>query len=495
MLAARFASRDARSHSRSTLLGYRSGLRAISNLSRSAGVSALVVALHATSSGAQAATQKEVPPAPGTPKDFRLPPRRTIDLPNGMKLTLVPYGRVPKVAIELEVRTGTIDEGPNDVALASVTGDMLREGTTTRGAADISRQAADMGGGLSVNSGAEVVAIGGEVLSEFAPQFVALIADVARHPRLDSADFKRILDKHARDNAMALAQPGTIAQKKYREMTYGNHPFARIFPEESALRSMTVERVRTFHAQNYSAARAHIYVSGVYNARAVEKAVRDAFSDWPAGAPPTVNPPAPVARRQLELVDRPNAVQSSICMGVPVADPSSADWIPLTVTDALLGGSFGSRITTNIREQKGYTYSPFSFVWARKQSAQWLEVADVTTNVTGASLKEIIGEMERLRAEAPPVAELSGIKNNLAGVFAVQNSSRSGVIGQLQFTDLHGLGADYLQTYVRNILAVTPEQVQAIAQKHLDPQKLSIAVVGDRKVVEPQLGAFRPIVP
>ncbi len=438
---------------------------------------------------------KEAPPAPGTPKDFRLPPRRTIDLPNGMKLTLVPYGRVPKVAIELEVRTGTIDEGPNDVALASVTADMLREGTTTRGAADISRQAADMGGGLSVNSGAEVVSIGGEVLSEFAPTFVALIAEVARNPRLDSVDLRRILDKHVRDNAMALAQPGTLAQKKYREMTYGSHPFARIFPEEPQLRAITVDRVRAFHAANYSAARAHLYVSGIYDARAVEKAVRDAFRDWPAGSPPTVNPPAPVARRHLELIDRPKAVQSSMWMGLPVSDPSQPDWVALTVTDALLGGSFGSRITTNIREDKGYTYSPFSFVWARKGSAQWVEVADVTTDVTGASLKEIIAEMERLRAEPPSAQELTGIKNNLAGVFAIQNSSRAGVIGQLQFTDLHGLGTDYLQYYVRNILAVTPEQVQAVARKHLDPQKLSIAIVGDRKIVEPQLGAFRPIVP
>lgn len=469
------------------------------SVGRSAAALRRVAVLSLLLSGSVAAQgvsgQKETPPAPGTPKDFRLPSRRTIDLPNGMKLTLVPYGRVPKIAVELEVRTGTIDEGPNDVALASVTGDMLREGTTTRGAAEISRQAADMGGGLSVNSGAEVVSIGGQVLSEFAPQFIALIADVARNPRLDTADLSRILDKHARDNAVALAQPGTLAQKKYREMTYGDHPFARIYPEESALRAITVERVRDFHAKNYSAARAHIYVSGVFNAPAVEKAFRDAFSDWPAGSPPTVNPPTPVARRQVELVDRPNAVQSSIWMGVPVADPSSPDWIALTVTDALLGGAFGSRITANIREQKGYTYSPFSFLWARKQSAQWVEVADVATNVTGASLKEIIAEMERLRAEPPAPTELSGIKNNLAGVFAVQNSSRMGVLGQLQFTDLHGLGPDYLQNYVRNVLAVTPEQVRSIAQKHLDPSRLSIAVVGDRKVVEPQLGVFRPIVP
>lgn len=182
-------------------------------------------------------------------------------------------------------------------------------------------------------------------------------------------------------------------------------------------------------------------------------------------------------------------------MGVPVSDASATDWIALTVTDALLGGAFGSRITTNIREDKGYTYSPFSFVWARKGSAQWVEVADVTTNVTGASLKEIIGEMEKLRNEAPPDSELTGIKNNIAGVFAIQNSSRSGVISQLQFTDLHGLPANYLQNYVKNIMAVTPEQVQNVARTYLDPQKLSIAIVGDKKVVDPQLGPFRPIVP
>ena len=439
--------------------------------------------------------KRETPPVPGTPKNFRLPSRRTIDLPNGMKLTLVPYGRVPKAAVELEVRTGAIDEGPNDVSLAAVTGDMLDEGTTTRTAQDISRQAADMGGSLSVGRGAEVVNIGGEVLSEFVPAFVALVADVARNPRFADADLKRILDKHARDNAIALSAPGTQAQKKFREIIYGDHPFARLYPTEEMLRGFTVDRVRAFHQSNFGARRAHFYVSGVFDARAVERAVRDAFNDWATGNPPTEKPPTPAARRQLEVVDRPQSVQSSIWMGLPVADPASPDWIKMTVTDAVLGGAFGSRITSNIREDKGYTYSPFSFVWTRKGSALWVEVADVTTNVTGASLKEIYGEIDRLRNEAPPVQELTGIKNNLAGVFTIQNSSREGVIGQLQFADLHGLGADYLENYVKNILAVTPDDVRATAQKHIDPAKISMAIVGDKKAVDPQLGAFRPIVP
>ncbi|MBK8057063.1 MAG: insulinase family protein [Gemmatimonadetes bacterium] len=438
---------------------------------------------------------RQAPPAPGTPKDFRVPPRRSFDLPNGMRVTLVPYGRVPKAAVELTVRTGIIDEGPQDVSLSQVTTDMLLEGTTTRTPQDISREAADMGGSLRATGGAEAMTLGGEVLSDFVPGFVALVADVVRNPRLDAADLARTLDKHARDNAMSLAQPGTLAQKRFREIAYGNHPFARVFPTEEMLRGFTVARVREFHAKQIGAKRAHLYVSGVFNAAAVEKAVRDAFGSWTAGAPPTENPPVPVARRQLELIDRPGAVQSSMWMGLPVANPTSSDWTAMQVTDALLGGAFGSRITSNIREDKGYTYSPFSFLWTRKGSSLWVEVADVTTKDTGNSLTEIFKEMERLRTEAPPAKELDGIKNNMAGVFTIQNSSRSGLIGQLQFADLHGLGDDYLGTYVKKVLAVTPEDVRGTAQKHLDPARVSVAIVGDKKVVEPQLGQFKPIVP
>ncbi len=145
-------------------------------------------------------------------------------------------------------------------------------------------------------------------------------------------------------------------------------------------------------------------------------------------------------------------------MGLPVPDPSSPDWVKMNVTNALLGGAFGSRITSNIREDKGYTYTPISFIWSRRKAAMWVGATDVTSNVTGASLSEIFQELDRLRAEAPPAAELDGIKNNMAGMFTVQNSSRSGLISQLEFVDLYGLGDDYVTNYVHAIHAVTPKE-------------------------------------
>ena len=114
----------------------------------------------------------------------------------------------------------------------------------------------------------------------------------------------------------------------------------------------------------------------------------------------------------IEILDRPGAVQSTVWIGLPVADPTSADWNRIHVTDALLGGAFGSRITRNIREDKGYTYSPFSFLWSRPKTALWIEQADVTTVVTGASVKEIFGEIDKLRSEAPPATELDGMPSS-----------------------------------------------------------------------------------
>lgn len=460
---------------------------------RTVGVVALMLAL--TAPVPRSLFPQEAPPAPGAPKAFRVPPHTTFTLSNGMQVTLIPFGLVPKVSVSLALRTGVIDEGPNDVSLASVVGDLLLEATTTKSALDISKAAADMGGSLSSSWGSEESTIGGDALSDHAPQFIALLADVALHPKFADEDFKRIIDKHARDDAIALAQADNLVVKKFREVMYGNHPFARIYPTDAMLHAFTVQRVRDFYAKNYSARRAHLYVSGVFDARAVEKAVRDAFSSWAAGEPPTVNPPTIATKQQVAVVDRTPSVQSAMMMGVAAPDPSSPDWIKMTVTDALLGGAFGSRITTNIREDKGYTYSPYSYVLARTKGSMWAEVADVTTNVTGASLTEIFKEVDRLRTEAPPAKELDGIKNNLAGIFTIQNSNRAGLINQMSFVDLHGLGDAYLSNYVKNVLAVTPDEVRATTEKYIDLKRMSIAIVGDKKQIDPQLGKVKPIIP
>lgn len=440
--------------------------------------------------------QRQSPPPAGPPKDFTLTPRKTFSLPNGMQVSMVPFGTVPKVYVRLGIRTGNINEKANEIWLADVTGDLLQEGTTTRTAEQIARDAASMGGAIAVGVGPDRTNITGDVLSERGPEFVRLIADVVRHPRLPETELARIKANRVRQLAITRSQPQPLAQERFAALLYPDHPYGRLYPTEAMLDGYTVDQVRAFYQANYGAARSHLYVTGVFDSAAMERAIREAFSDWARGPEPVVvPPPPPPSSRSVVLLDRPGAVQSTIDLGLRVPGPSDSTYLPLVVTDALLGGAFGSRITSNIREDKGYTYSPYSTIDTKQRASDWSENADVTTAVTGASLKEIFGEIDRLQKAAPPPDELRGIQNNLAGVFVLQNSSRAGVAGQLAFVDLHGLSDEYLTGYVRRVLAVTPEQVQRMAQLYLRPERMQLVVVGDKKVVQEQLAPWGTVIP
>jgi zinc protease len=153
-------------------------------------------------------------------------------------------------------------------------------------------------------------------------------------------------------------------------------------------------------------------------------------------------------------------------------------------------GARSTRVTANIREQKGYTYSPFSQVSERYHDAYWAERADVTTQFTGPSIHEILAEVNRLAGEAPSAPEIKGIQNYLSGLFVILNSSRGALIGQLRRVDFQGLGEDYLKNYVARVNAVTPEDVKKMTAQYIKPQEMTIVVVGDKSKISDQLADY-----
>ncbi len=442
----------------------------------------------------QPTTTKQKPPAGGPPRPFTLPKKETFTLKNGMEVTLVPYGTVPKVTVSAVIRAGNLNEDQNQVWLADLTGNMLKQGTTTQSAEQMAQRAASIGGQISVSVGEDTTAVSGDALSQFGPEVVSLLGDLIQHPLLPESELQRLKNNMTRQLSIAKSQPGPVANEVFSKILYPNHPYGRLFPTEEMIKGYTIEDVRKYYTENFGAARTHLYVAGQFDAEAMRKAITQAFENWERGKPALINVPKPVAVHEIRLIDRPNTPQATIYMGLPVVDPSNPDYVAFVVTNALLGGSFGSRITSNIREQKGYTYSPFSQITARYRTAYWVEVADVTTAVTGPSLKEIFYEIDRLRKEPPTEDELQGIKNYLAGIFVLQNSSRQGVINQLAFADLHGLPDNYLSTYVQKIMAVTPADVERIAREYLMPDKMAVVVVGDKSKVAEQLKAFGNVV-
>lgn len=438
--------------------------------------------------------QKQTPPAGGTPKDFTLPAKNSITLGNGLSVTMVQYGKVPKVSVRVVVRTGNIDETASQVWLADLTGEFLKEGTKTRSAQDLAKAAAGMGGSIEVYTGSDQVYVTGEVLAEFGPDFIKLIADMIQNPAFPAAETERLKNNKIRELSVDRAEPQSMAAEKFNKVIFGDHPYGRLFPTEDMLKSYTVEHVKEFYDKNFCAKRTAIYVVGMFDSKAVQQAVNESFNGWKEGSAATQNPPKMSSSKTIYLIDRPGAPQSTIYMGLPAIDPSHPDYLPMTVMNSLLGGSFGSRITSNIRENKGYTYSPSSFFQVNYRSAFWAEAADVTTDFTGASIREILYEINRLKNEPPSKEELDGIKNYMAGTFVLRNSSPNGIANQLSFLSLHGLPDTYLTNYVKNVYAVTPEDISKMVKNYIRDTDIAIVIVGDIKKIKKQVEPYGKVI-
>jgi zinc protease len=344
---------------------------------------------------------------------------------------------------------------------------------------------------VEIQSTPEFTSVGGVVLSDFGPKFAALLADVLTAPALPASELLRLQADLLRELSIAKSLPGSLALERFLKTLFPDHPYGRSFPSEAELQGYAIADVQTFYRNNFDAARTHLYVAGKLEGD-LRDAIERVFGGWDKGTPAPDLPANPTKARSFQFVDRPGAEQSNLLIGLPVAAPSSPDYVELDVMNALLGGSFASRITTNIREQKGYTYSPVSQIATWRNLALWLQIADVTTGVTGPSIKEIFYEIDRLRKEPPSGEELTGIQNYLAGMFVLRNTiSPDAIISQLHFVDLQALDRSYLSTYVQKVMAVTPADVQSMAESYLIPSKMTIVVVGDKSKIADQIAPYQ----
>ena len=435
--------------------------------------------------------QKETPPEGGPPKPFHSPARDVFTLPNGLKVTLARYGMIPKVTVELALRGGYLLEPKSKDGVANLMAALMKEGTASRTAKQIADDAARFGGNITVRASADQVTIHAEGLSDSVDKMIALVADVALHPAFPESQLARLKTDQLRAISIARSTPQTIAEERFRKIVYGDNGYGRVLPDETALKSVTVEDIKAYYTKQFVASDARLYIAGDYSGN-LRPAVQTAFAAWSKGESPDIPKIEAETKRTLDVVDRPGAPQSTIYMGLPVITPGNQNYIRLQVANSLLGGSFMSRITSNIREDKGYTYSPYSLLETNAQNGVWAQHADVTTKDTGASLHEINSEIDRLRREAPPQKELTGIQNGMAGIFILRNSSREGIVNMLNFVDLHRLPSDYLDTYIGKMYAVKPPDVQGMMEKYIDPSKMTIVVVGDRSQIDSQLAPYRP---
>lgn len=274
-------------------------------------------------------SQRETPPEGSQPKDFVLPAVKNFSLDNGFQASLVNYGELPKAVVRIMISAGNINESKENVWLADITMDLLKEGTSSLNAGEIARKAAGMGGTVNTAVGLDQSWIGGEVLSEFTPDLISLLAEILLSPGFPEKEFERLKKDYLRNLNIQKSRPQSLAQEKFLGVLYGDHPYGRIFPSESMISGYTLPQVKNFYEINFGALRAHIYVVGKFNAEKVEKSIRTSFASWKTGEETYVNIPQPQSKRKIYLVKRPDAPQSTIYLGLPVIDPTQEDYFPM----------------------------------------------------------------------------------------------------------------------------------------------------------------------
>jgi zinc protease len=441
----------------------------------------LLAALCLFGSPAAAQTRPTVEPPSSAPHVER----RDFALPNGVAVTLLPFGDVPRTSVQLVFRSGNVDEAEGEVWLADLVGRLLQLGTEKLDARAMSRAVAGWGGEITVDVRTDSTWVGGTVLSDFAPAMIAQVGDLIQNPRFPADELPRLKADLVRDLNIATSQPGQMANASLAAAMYPKQAYGRYFPTEEALRNYTLEQARALFERLMTPRRAHLYVAGRFDGAAVERAVREAFATWPEGGEAPARQARPDARRVIHFVERTGAVQSTLRLAVPVVSPSDPDYVPLLVMNTILGGSFSSRITQNLREKRGYTYSPFGLLAVRDGDAYWAEYADVTSKHTGASIREVLKEIVLLRRTPPAAEELEAVKMGIIGRHVIRLGTRDGVLNWEQFTDFYGFPRD--RDMVAAVLAVTADDVRRMARKYIDPRRLRIVVVGDGKTVLPQL--------
>jgi len=192
-----------------------------------------------------APTQKEAPPAGGPPKAFVVAQKQTFSLPNGIQVTMVPYGTLPKVSILATVRAGDLNESADQIWIADITTRLMKEGgTTTRSAEQVAQESASMGGQVSLNAGADQTQAFADVLSEFGPKMAELLADLLQHPLLPESEFPRLKQDALRRLAITRSQSQPLASEKFLKALYPDHPYGRSFPTEEMIAKFSVAAAR-----------------------------------------------------------------------------------------------------------------------------------------------------------------------------------------------------------------------------------------------------------
>lgn len=436
-------------------------------------------------------------PASAGPVAFTPPRLEATTLANGLEVCLVRKTGLPLVAATLALRSGWSSDPAGKPGTASLTAELLDEGTRRHDAFALETAARRLGAELSTRSSFDASQIAMNLLQQHLDAGLALMAEVAREPSFPPAEFERQRKLALGRIQQESVQPTAVAMKLLQEKVFGpGHAYAQPFSGSGTavgLAALTPADVAEFHRTHYVPGNAVLCLVGDLTLEQARAAAERVFGDWPAGtAPAAVVPPAqPDRSARIFLVDRPGAQQSAITAAYPGVRVGDPDRVPLEILHTALGGQFASRLNMNLREDKGYTYGARTQIGAFVGGGFFGASTQVQTQHTAASVTEILREFADLDGARPLAGEEQrNCVNQMILAFPQDFETYQGVAGRVAQLVTSGQPRDDWQTYATRVEAVTEADLRRVAHEQIRADDLVFVIVGDRARIEDDLRAL-----
>jgi zinc protease len=290
-------------------------------------------------------------------------PKRTKSrLANGLEIVLVESHSIPKFHGELFFRSGNAAVAHRAPALADLAATVLRTGTAKRASRQIEEDLRSLGADLGTSAGADTSAISFAGLSEFAGALLGLVNELAREASFPESEFERERRQKLEEVKLQRTQPGFLAGERLRKVLFGAHPYAEVAPTPEQVAAYKRDDLLAIYRDFYTPENGLLLLVGDFDSAAMLEKIDKVFGAWSGKKPATPQTAAPASPRgrRVYLVHLPGSVQTQILAGSHAITRKHPDWVRLGLTNSLYGGAFNSRLVMNIREDKGYTYSPRS---------------------------------------------------------------------------------------------------------------------------------------
>ena len=428
---------------------------------------------------------------------FRPPAIRRHRLANGLDLMIVTRRGLPVFDAQLITRGGAAVDPPRLAGRASLTAEMLDEGTHRRSALEISSAVELLGADLDLRAGWDACYFSMHGLTPQLDPILDLLAEVALEPSFPAGEFDRKHEERLHALAQERDEPRTVAVKSLATAVFGaDHPYGRpLGGTLETVQRMSPADIAAYYSGWFAPAAAHLILVGDLDEDSVIRAVDARMGGWQPGEPDAAAANGSPSQRanppRIYLIDRPGAAQSEVRAGHVGVARHTPDYFALLVLNTILGGSFKSRLNMKLREEKGFTYGASSGFSFRRAGGAFTAGTAVSTDATVETVAIIAEEIERMRDEPVSAEELVRARNYLAIGFMRNFETTADITAHLASMALYDLPLDYLGEYPERIENVTASDVLAAAQRHLHPEELSVVVVGDAVQVEEPLSGTR----